>query len=270
MGETPVVTTRHDRYRLPEPGGQPADPDRHGEEESRTAGVSRALLMLGRELTIVIAVALVLSLVIKTFLVQPFWIPSGSMSNTLIDGDRVIVSKLTPGPFDLHRGDVVVFTDPGGWLPHSAVQHGPLVKALQFVGLYPAGDNHLIKRVIGLPGDHVQCCTADGRVTVNGTPLEEPYLHPGDPPSMKRFNITVPAGDVWVMGDHRSNSGDSRYHDDGTGRTGSVPIDDITGRAIAIVWPINRVSWLSDYSQVFDKVPDHDRGSVHDAGKGVR
>ncbi len=270
MGETPVVTTERERPVPPESSG---GPDGSDATRSRTADrrpVSHTVVLFGRELAIVVLVALILSLLIKTFLVQPFWIPSGSMSNTLVDGDRIVVSKLTPGPFDLHRGDVVVFTDPGGWLPEHHDRHGPAVKALQFIGLYPAGDNHLIKRVIGLPGDRVKCCTARGLVTVNGTALHEPYLHPGDPPSQKEFDITVPQGRVWVMGDHRSNSGDSRYHDDGTGTSGSVPIDDITGRAIAIVWPIDRVSWLSDYSQVFDRIPSHDRAADHDATKGSR
>ncbi|TWP35617.1 signal peptidase I [Leekyejoonella antrihumi] len=234
------------------PGSTPHTPDadppggrRHG----------HALAAFGRELTVVVVVALVLSLLIKTFLLQPFWIPSGSMNNTLIYGDRVVVSKLTPGPFELQRGDVIVFTDPGGWLDEPPTHPGPVVKALEFVGLYPAGDNHLIKRLIGLPGDHVKCCTKQGLVTVNGVAIHEPYLKPGDPPSMTKFNITVPPGKVWVMGDNRSNSGDSRYHDDGTGRTGSVPEKDITGRAVAIVWPLDRMSWLSNYSTTFDKVP---------------
>nr|WP_289233072.1 signal peptidase I [Barrientosiimonas endolithica] len=187
---------------------------------------------------------------------QPFWIPSGSMNQTLIEGDRVVVSKLTPGPFDLNRGDVVVFEDPGGWLQTQTPERGPVATALEFVGLYPAGDNHLIKRVIGMPGDRVVCCDRQQRLTVNGTPLTEPYVQPGDNPSDLRFDVRVPAGRVWVMGDHRSDSSDSRYHDDGTGRAGSVPIDKITGRAVVIVWPVGRMGWLSDYSSTFDKVND--------------
>lgn len=226
----------------PAPAEQPPPPRRSG------------LLTWLRELLLVVVVALILSLLVKTFVLQPFWIPSGSMENTLDIGDRVIVSKIDPG--GLQRGDVIVFTDPGGWLDESPQRHGPLVHALQFIGLYPAGDNHLIKRIIGMPGDHVACCTAKGLLTVNGVAIHEPYVKPGDPPSNRRFDITVPPGKVWVMGDNRSNSADSRFHDDGTGRTGSVPERDVTGRAVAIVWPFDRISWLSNYSSTFAKVPN--------------
>lgn len=213
-----------------------------------------------RELGIVVAVALVLSVLIKTFLAQPFWIPSESMEGTLVPGDRVIVSKLTPGPMSLNRGDVVVFEDTGHWLEEPNVRRSGLgsflVKPLQFVGLYPEGDNHLIKRVIGLPGDHVTC-RPGGKLTVNGTGLDEPYLFAGDRPCDDAFDIRVPAKKVWVMGDHRSDSGDSRYHDnDSGGVDGSVPMSSITGRAVAIAWPMDRMGWLSNYSTTFDKVPN--------------
>ncbi|NHA66975.1 signal peptidase I [Phycicoccus sp. CMS6Z-2] len=207
--------------------------------------------------------AMVLSFVVKTWLLQAFYIPSGSMENTLLVGDRVVVSKLTPGPIDLERGDVVVFEDPGDWLGGlgtvddrtgvAKVTHDALV----FVGLLPSeSEDHLIKRVIGMPGDHVVCCDAQKRLTVNGAPLNEPYIHPGDVPSTMTFDITVPANRVWVMGDHRSDSEDSRFHDpDGTGRGGSVPIDKVTGRAVAVVWPFSRFGWLSDYPATFSGVP---------------
>lgn len=212
-----------------------------------------------RELGIVVGVALVLSVLIKTFVAQPFWIPSGSMENTLVRGDRVVVSKLTPGPLSLHRGDVVVFEDTGGWLEeppvHRSAAANAVVKPLQFVGLYPEGDNHLIKRVIGLPGDHVTC-KPGGKVTINDTAIDEPYLYPGDQPCSEGFDIRVPADKVWVLGDHRSDSADSRFHDNGSGgRDGSVPMSSITGRAVAIAWPTARMGWLSDYSTTFDKVP---------------
>lgn len=219
-------------------------------KEKRRSG----LVNLLRELAIVVSVALVISFLVKTFLAQPFWIPSGSMNDTLIRGDRVIVSKLTPSPVDLNRGDVIVFEDPGGWLPPVPQDRGPVLKGLEFVGLYPAGDNHLIKRVIGMPGDKVVCCDDEKRLTVNGTPLDEPYLHEGDQPSSRKFSITVPADKVWVMGDHRSDSSDSRFHDDGTGKSGSVPIDKITGRALVTVWPFDRLGWLSDHGSTFEKV----------------
>jgi signal peptidase I len=214
-----------------------------------------------RETVIVVAIALALSLLVKTFLVQAFYIPSVSMQHTLEVGDRVVVSKLTPGPFELQRGDVIVFTDPGGWLaPTPPPQDGPVRKALRsaltFVGLLPEdSDNHLIKRLIGLPGDHVVCCDAQGRLSVNGTAITEPYVFDGNVPSERPFDITVPPGRVWVMGDHRQMSEDSRYHDDGHGNTGSVPIADITGRAFVIVWPFDRADSLPRYSSTFRHVP---------------
>ncbi len=209
-----------------------------------------------REVAVVAAIALLLSFVIKTFLLQPFWIPSESMEPALVPGDRVVVSKLTPGPFDLKRGDVVVFTDPGGWLgdDETSKDPGPVKKALEFIGLYPAGDDHLIKRLIGLPGDHVTCCDSSGRLGINGTPINEPYLADDTKPSLTPFNITVPRGRIWVMGDNRGDSGDSRYHDDGTGATGSVPEKDVTGRADAVLWPLNHLTWLGNYPATFAKV----------------
>jgi len=215
-----------------------------------------------RESVIVIVLALLLSLIVKTWLMQAFYIPSESMENTLLVGDRVIVDKLVPSPISVKRGDIIVFADPGNWLPSPVpVQRSPLASAvnatLTFVGLLPSDEgNHLIKRVIGLPGDHVVCCTQTGRLTVNGVALNEPYIYPGDTPSQESFNITVPAGRVWVMGDHRSDSADSRPHDQNSGgKLGSVPEGLIVGRAISVVWPIQHWAWLSNPSQTFAKVP---------------
>lgn len=216
-----------------------------------------------KEVALVLVMAMVLSFVVKTWFLQAFFIPSGSMENTLLVGDRVVVSKLTPTPIDLERGDVVVFEDPGGWLGTAPpvdertgvdrVVHDVLV----FVGLLPSeSEDHLIKRVIGLPGDRVVCCDAERRLTVNGVAIDEPYIHPGDVPSSMTFDITVPQGRIWVMGDHRSDSEDSRFHDpSGNGSDGSVPIDDVTGRAVAIVWPFDRFGWLSDHPSTFARVP---------------
>ncbi|MFL6101628.1 MAG: signal peptidase I, partial [Actinomycetales bacterium] len=219
--------------------------------ESRHRGAGAGAIGLLRETALVVGIALVLSLLIKTFLVQAFYIPSGSMENTLLRGDKVIVSKLTPGPFDLKRGDIVVFKDPGGWLDPTVQQQrgkvsGAVHDALTFIGLLPNdADDHLIKRVIGLPGDHVVCCDTKGKITVNGVPITEPYLYPGNSPSDKDFSITVPAGKIWVMGDHREISRDSRFNDPGgTGKDGSVPIDLVVGRAVLIVWPLDRAGWL--------------------------
>jgi signal peptidase I len=221
-----------------------------------------SFVLLLRESAIVIGMALLLSLIVKTWLMQAFYIPSGSMEDTLLTGDRVIVSKLTPSPFELQRGDVIVFEDPDHWLPAPVpVQRSPLANALNstltFVGLLPSDEgNHLIKRVIGLPGDHVVCCNKAGKLTVNGAPLTEPYIFPGDAPSLQTFDIKVPAGRVWVMGDHRSDSADSRPHDAGSGGAkGSVPESRIVGRAITVVWPLWRWSWLGVPNETFAKVP---------------
>jgi signal peptidase I len=165
------------------------------------------------------------------------------------------VSKLTPGPFDLKHGDVVVFADPGGWLqPSPAAPEGRLRggirTGLTFVGLLPAdSDEHLIKRVIGLPGDKVVCCNANGKLTVNGKALDEPYIYPGDDPSDKKFSVTVPAGSLWVMGDHRSVSQDSRFHSEL--HNGMVPIHDVVGKAFIKVWPMDRIGPLRNPSSTF-------------------
>jgi signal peptidase I len=227
-----------------------------GVGEGTGAGRRAAHGVLGalRETAIVVVIALGLSLLVKTFLLQAFFIPSVSMRDTLEVGDRVVVSKLTPGPLSLQRGDVVVFTDPGGWLEGETVtpSTNPVREALAFIGLLPNDSgNHLIKRVIGLPGDHVKCCDSSGRLSVDGTPITETYLRSGSQPSERPFDITVPAGRIWVMGDNRQESADSRSHDDGTGRTGTVPIDDVTGRALAVVWPFSHGSWLGRYPGVF-------------------
>lgn len=219
--------------------------------ESAPLGV----LAMVRETVVVVVVALALSLIVKTFLGQAFYIPSVSMADTLQVGDRVVVSKLTPGPFNLARGDVVVFVDPGGWLTPEVtrdVAPGRLRAILTFIGLLPNDSgNHLIKRVIGLPGDRVACCDAAGRITVNGTAIVEPYLRAGAAPSEKAFDVTVPAGNLWVMGDNRQESQDSRYK-------GFVPVRLVTGRAVAIVWPFSRADLLSRPEKTFAKV---DRGS---------
>ncbi len=237
------------------------EPTPSSEHSAASHGPLAALTAAIREFVLVVAMALALSFVVKTWLFQAFYIPSGSMEDTLLVNDRVIVNKLVPGPIDLKRGDVVVFQDPGGWLPPSAtVDRGPIGTAvhdgLTFVGLLPDNsDDHLIKRVIGLPGDRVTC-GADHIVKVNGVPLSEPYVRPGDQPSNVEFDITVPAGRIWVMGDHRSDSEDSRFHDPrGDGSGGSVPISSVTGRAVAVVWPIAHLSWLSDYPGTFGPVP---------------
>ncbi|WUL58020.1 signal peptidase I [Streptomyces sp. NBC_00344] len=207
-----------------------------------------------KEVPLLIVVALLIALVLKTFLVQAFVIPSGSMEETIRIGDRVLVDKLTPWfGWQPHRGDVVVFKDPGHWLPPEEQQTGDdpvgvkqLKEGLTFIGLLPSNDEQdLIKRVIGVGGDTVKCCDTNGRVTVNGVPLDEPYLHPGNPPSKLRFEVKVPIGRVFVMGDHRSNSADSRFHLSEAFQ-GTVSVDGVIGRAEVIAWPFNHFSRLEE------------------------
>ena len=213
-----------------------------------------------REAAIILVSALVLSWVIKSFFVQAFFIPTGSMEDTLIEDDRVLVSKMVPGIFDVHRGDVVVFKDPGTWLDgtdkpaRTAVQQ-KVSDVLTFVGLLPqdAGE-HLIKRVIAIGGDHVVCCDAEGLITVNGEPIVEPYLKPGTAPSVLEFDKTVPADSLWVMGDNRSNSTDSRYNGGSPGG-GFVPLDNVVGTAFVTVWPFDRAGWLKNPGETFEDVP---------------
>ncbi|BBB00473.1 putative signal peptidase I [Actinacidiphila reveromycinica] len=222
-----------------------------------------------REVPLLILVALVIALVLKTFLVQAFVIPSGSMEQTIRIGDRVLVDKLTPWfGAEPHRGDVVVFKDPGGWLQgEPAPKPDPVVikqvkQALAFIGLLPAsGEQDLIKRVIGVGGDTVQCCDAQGRLTVNGKPLDEPYLYPGNPPSTIKFTVHVPLGRLWVMGDHRSDSADSRYHMDevvdGKRTEGTISEKQVVGRAFVIGWPIGHWRRLQE-PPTFGSVPRAD------------
>ncbi|MET4658537.1 signal peptidase I [Streptomyces sp. PvP037] len=220
-----------------------------------------------KEIPLLVGVAVVIALVLKTFLVQAFVIPSGSMEQTIRIGDRVLVDKLTPWFGSRpERGDVVVFKDPGGWLQDEGtapkkddpVGIKQVKEGLTFIGLLPSeNDKDLIKRVVGVGGDRVQCCDKQGRVTVNGVPLEEDYLYPGNAPSLTPFDITVPEGRLWVMGDHRANSADSRSHQD-TDYGGTVSEDEVVGRAMVIAWPLGHWSTLEEptaYASVSDSAP---------------
>ncbi len=215
-----------------------------------------------RDILIIFVAALLISFLIKTFLIRSFYIPSDSMNTTLVQQDRIIVNQLTPALIPIEHGDVVVFRDPGNWLPPSSEIPvngfvGAVDAVLAFVGLSaPDSNDHLIKRVIGLPGDVVKCCNDFGQLTVNGVPLEEPYiLLPGGISKATRddFEVTVPEGMLWVMGDNRYNSADSAYHrDDPTG--GFVPISNLVGRALLISWPVDRWTWLDNYPVTFRDV----------------
>jgi signal peptidase I len=201
-----------------------------------------------REFPILVVVALGLALLIKSFVVQAFYIPSESMEDTLLVNDRVLVNKLVYHTRDIERGDIVVFSGVDSWDPEVPYQEpsNPIAKAFHWVGTafgVVPGDKDYIKRVIGVPGDTVKCCDAKGRVTVNGAPLDEPYLYPGDVPSDQPFEVTVPEGRLWVMGDHRSVSYDSRRHTGDPGG-GTIPMDEVVGRAFVIVWPFDRAKIL--------------------------
>lgn len=201
-----------------------------------------------REFPILVAIALILAVIIKTYAIQAFWIPSGSMENTLEINDRVLVNKIVYHTRPIHRGDIVVFNGDGSWDPGQIPTNGNVFQqfASGFSSMFGFGHSGdiLIKRVIGLPGDHVACCDAQGRVTVNGVPLsEQSYLYPGDAPSIQRFNIVVPPGRLWVMGDHRLVSDDSRDHMGDPGG-GTIPESAVIGRAFVIIWPISRWRFL--------------------------
>jgi signal peptidase I len=242
----------------------PRRSNRPGTETKRT---KRGVALFIRDLLVIFVVALLISFLIKTFLVRSFYIPSGSMETTLLVNDRIIVNQLEPKLIPIERGDVVVFRDPGGWLlPQTPLEQNPVIAAVDWVmaavGLSaPDSNDHLIKRVIGLPGDHVTCCNPLGQMSVNDVPLSEPYVSlPAGETSVSQddFDIVVPDGSLWVMGDNRYNSKDSRYNTETPGK-GFVPIDNVVGRALVISWPTARWSWLDDYSEIFQGVPTESR-----------
>jgi signal peptidase I len=230
----------------------------------------RGAITFLRDVVIIVLIALVVSFAVKTFLVRSFYIPSASMENTLMEQDRILVDELTPRFGGYDRGDVVVFRDPGGWLgPEAAgpAATNPIAAAadwvLSLVGLSASdSDDHLIKRLIGLPGDHVVCCNELGQITVNGTAIDETsYLllpEPGAAASAMDFDITVPEDSLWVLGDNRYRSKDSRYNQEQPGK-GFVPLENVVGRAFIVTWPFDRFGLIDFHHPVFAGVPEGEK-----------
>jgi signal peptidase I len=240
-------------------------PEATDEEPSgpRSMTFGEHVIAFVKELLMVVIGAIIVASLVRYFVGQMFIIPSQSMENTLQIGDRVVVEKLS----SIKRGQVVVFKDPGGWLNEESEgsERGPVGRALEFIGVLPdSSADHLIKRVVGLPGDQVICCDSKGRITVNQQPLDETsYLYTDSSgqqsvPSDIRFDVVVPDGRIFVLGDNRSESRDSRCHlnDSGTvkGENAFVPEDLVVGRAIAIAWPLSDASRLP-IPATYDTVP---------------
>ncbi|AMG84428.1 MULTISPECIES: signal peptidase I [Microbacterium] len=226
----------------------------------------RGFLVFLRDVLVIVVIAALVSFVIKTFVVRSFYIPSASMERTLLIDDRILVDELTPRWTGYERGDIVVFKDPGGWLdpmPQAPAQP-PLVKAvdwvLTFVGISATDtQDHLVKRVIGVEGDHVVCCNALGQITINGAPIDElSYLNlpEGDTAaSNEPFDVVVPEDSVWLLGDNRDRSRDARAHQE-LPSGGFVPVSNIVGKAFLTTWPLDRFGPIDGHHDIFTGVPD--------------
>jgi signal peptidase I len=235
---------------------------------SRLADVKRWFKMVRKnwfvafliDFLVIVGTAMVLSVAIKAFLIRSFYIPSGSMLETLQINDRIIVNVMAPDLMPIEHGDIVVFRDPGGWLGAITTEpKEPIQELSDFVlGTFgitaPDSAEHLVKRVIGLPGDTVECCDPKGRLIINGVPIDEPYIAPGSNPSDIEFKVVVPEGSYWVMGDNRGNSTDSRFHQDLPSK-GFVDQSFVVGKAFVISWPVSNFEWLSNYPEVFSDIP---------------
>ncbi len=208
-----------------------------------------------KEFPILVVVALIVSLLIKTFLVQFFYIPSGSMENTLQIKDRVAVNKIPLISRSIHRGDIVVFRDPANWLSEPFTSESPFIveklrEGLVALGILPnPAKQYLVKRVVGIGGDRVICCSKSKKLTINGKESTEPYIFEGNDPSDMNFDVTIPAGKIWVMGDHRGASADSRYHQDDINK-GMVPLNRVTGRVVAVIWPLKNLKIISGFNSL--------------------
>jgi signal peptidase I len=203
------------------------------------------LLSLLVEMTTVTVLALVITVVLRLFVAEAFYVPSESMYDTLTTNDRILAEKVSYLHRDVQRGDIIVFKDPGNWLNEEQKPPGTLRQIGEFVGILPrSGEGHLVKRVIGIAGDRVICCDRSGRIMVNKIPLDEQeYLLKDAKPSLQPFDVVVPPRSLWVMGDNRAESADSRAHMGGPGG-GFVPVDNVVGRACCVIWPSDRMTML--------------------------
>lgn len=219
-------------------GGTRGRHARNKRSPSRPSSPWRAV----REIVIIVVLALALSALVRAVIVQAFFVPSSSMEMTLQPSDRILAIKPRIGP--VHRGEVVVFKDPQNWLPEPIAPEGwrgDFIQALTFIGVLPSDSGKdLVKRVIGVAGDRVACCDEDGRIVVNGIPLNEDYII--GPTDQVRFDVQVPADSIFVLGDNRGDSRDSRFFLDQA--NGSVPSENVVGRASVIIWPIQRLAVL--------------------------
>ena len=202
---------------------------------------------IGRELLTIVGTALILSILVRTFLIQAFYVPSASMEDTLQENDRIIVSKISTKLTGIDRGNVIVFHDPGGWLGEGFPNpyDTPVGRVLQAIGIVPANSgNDLVKRVIGVANDKIECCDAQGRITVNGVGIDESYTKDGVTSDQVTFSVLVPEGNVFVMGDNRGNSEDSRFHLDKN--NGMIPVEEIIGRVAMRIWPVGRIGGIEN------------------------
>lgn len=206
----------------------------------------RRVLRIGLEVGAVMLIALIASVFVRAFIAQVYYVPSASMEDTLMPGDRIVAMKAMTTLSGVSRGEVVVFHDPGGWLEGAGStgsgMAGAVRSGLAFLGLSSANDDAVVKRVIAVGGDHIACCDDKGHIMLNGNALHENYLKPGVPTDQVTFDVLVPQGGLFVMGDNRADSRDSRYHLDVN--QGAVPVADVIGRAVAVVWPPGRVARL--------------------------
>lgn len=246
-GRSPALNTAEE----PD-GSEEPTPSSHKSARKRHPAVSFLI-----ELVIIVGLAVVISFVVKTFFLRAFYIPSESMEPTLEVDDRIVVNLLAPDVMDIDRGDVVVFEDTRNWWGSGETPETTAFQdAMMFIGLMPDTSSHyVVKRVVGMEGDTVECCTEEGEILVNGEPVQEPYVHPGNAPSESEFEVTVPEDHIWLLGDHRSASADSRAHVDEPDQ-GAVPVDDVIGRTLVTVWPLERISGGGSNNEPFEDVPE--------------